>query len=76
MKPHWRKRLDKVASSINPHTKGVMFIQHENESDAELDQRVARWEAGEKVEGVDQSYTGRESCVWIFKPVKPPKRDE
>ena len=76
MRPNWRRRLEKVAATLNPHTPGVMFIQHEGETDQELEQRVARWEAGEQVEGMDQPYTGRESCVWIIKAVKPPKRDQ
>ena len=75
MKPDWRKRLDKVANSLTPQSSGVMFFPLDGESHEEVLERVARWKAGEKVEGVDQPYTGRESCVWIVQLVEPPKRD-
>ena len=76
MNLNWRKRLDKVAASVTPSTSGVMFIPLEGESHQDLEERVERWKAGERVEGIDQLYTGKESCVWIVKPVYPPKRDE
>ncbi len=76
MKPNWQKRLDKVAVSMMPHTDGVIIISLEGESGDEFQQRVARWQAGEQVEGVDQSYTGRECSVWVIECVDPPKRDE
>ena len=75
MNPNWRKRLDKIAGSIMPHTPGVTFIQLADESEEEMDQRVERWKAGEKVEGIDQIYTGGESSIWLIHFVKPPKRD-
>ena len=75
MRPNWRKRLDRVAASMTPHTPGVVFCSLEGESIYELEQRVARWTAGEMVEGMDREYTGRESSVWIVQSVTPPKRD-
>ena len=76
MNPNWRKRLDKVAASVMPHTDGVMFFQLDGESEDEMEQRVARWEAGEKVEGLDREYTGREQSIWLVLGVKPPKRED
>ena len=75
MKPNWRKRLDKVAASMMPHTPGVMFFQLDGESEQELEHRVARWEAGETVEGMACTCTGREQSVWVVQFVEPPNRD-
>jgi len=76
MNLNWRKRLDKVAASVTQSTSGVMFFQLDGESEEDMDQRVARWKAGDTVEGMDCEYTGRESSIWLIKPVKPPNRNE
>ncbi len=76
MKPNWRKRLDKVAVSMKPRTNGVTFFLLDGESKEEMEQRVARWKAGETVEGMDCAYTGRERLIWLLIPVEAPKRDE
>ncbi len=76
MKPDLWKRLDKVAASMSPHTPGVVFYSLEDESDQEIEERVARWKAGEMVEGMGQPYTGREQSVWLVKAVSSPERDE
>ncbi len=76
MKPNLRKRLDRVAASMTPHTPGVVFYSLQGETDEEFEQRVSRWEAGEKVDGMDRTFTGMESSVWFIQSVAPPKRDD
>ncbi len=54
------KRLDNVKASFCPNESknGIVFIPLNGESDQECDARIARWKAGERVEGMDREYTG------------------
>jgi hypothetical protein len=53
-----RKRLDAIETRFNPVQSGVVFFPLQGETDEEMDKRIAKWYAGEKVEGQDKVYTG------------------
>ncbi len=58
------------------HKNGVMFLPLKDESDEDYDNRVARWMAGETVEGMDREYTGREYPIIVVRFVAPPERED
>jgi hypothetical protein len=72
MNPRTKKRLDAIEDKLSPDTdkSGVVFIPLKGETGQEMDQRMARWYAGEKVEGQDKMYTGREFVVMRIKYVE------
>ncbi len=72
MNPRMKKRLDAIDLALAPNEdrNGVMFIPLKGETEEEMDERMARWYAGEKVEGQDKLYTGREWVVIRIKYVK------
>lgn len=76
MKPEWRRRLSKVEGSMATDKNGIVFYPLEGESDEDYDDRVARWKAGERVEGMDRVYTGKEPTIGVVKYVAAKKRDE
>ena len=65
MNPQMRKRLDSIEGRFAPNADkcGVVFTPLKGESDQEYDARIGRWFAGEKVEGQERMYTGREVGV-------------
>lgn len=65
MNPRLKKRLDVIEQRFAPDEDkcGVLFSPLKGETDQEYDARIARWYAGEKVEGQDKMYTGREVRV-------------
>ena len=75
MNPQLWKRLDKIERSLTPVQNKVLFIPLKGESDEEYDARIARWKSGEKVEGIDQMYTGQEVGIIRIKFVSAKKRD-
>ena len=68
--------LDKVADSIATETNYVVFYPLNTESDEEYERRVARWQAGEKVGGMEHVNTGEGTRLIIVKYVAAPQRDE
>ena len=70
MNPRLKKRLDAVENRLmpDPNLSGTFFIQEVGESDEEVRERIARWRAGEKVEGQDRPYTGQ--MVGVIKLVE------
>ncbi len=52
MNPRMRKRLDAVCSGLGVGGQIITVIQYANETGADVDQKLARWRAGEPVEGV------------------------
>ena len=60
-----RRRLEKVEEKFCPDESkcGIVFYPLEGESDSEYDERVARWYAGEEVEGQERPYTGPNQMV-------------
>ena len=67
MNTDFRKRLDKIESTFIPRKdeSGVVFIPLKGESNEECGERLARWKAGEVVEGQERVYTGRERTMRI-----------
>ncbi len=61
MNPRTRKRLDAIESRLSPdeNLSGVVFVQLKGETNDEMRARMARWYAGEKVEGQERTYTGQ-----------------
>ena len=60
-----RKRLDKIQDSLAPvvDKSGVLFIPLQGETDEEMDERIERWCAGEKVEGQEKLCRGGNQMV-------------
>jgi len=73
MNPKMRKRLDAIEDKLSPdeYQNDVWFTPLENETDAEYARRIERWRAGEKVEGQDRPYTGKDQRVDCWRFVKP-----
>lgn len=65
------KRLDEIEKSFSPHHNCAGFIQRNGESDAECEERIARWKAGEGVDDNGRQYTGREPQILVVKFVDP-----
>ena len=68
--------MSKVEGSMAIDKNGAVFYPLEGETDEDYDNRVARWKAGEKVEGQDRLCTGNEPHVIVVKYVAAKKRDE
>jgi hypothetical protein len=60
-----RKRLEQIEDKFRPddNKSGVVFLPLDGETREQMDSRIERWYAGEKVEGQDRLYTGREPLV-------------
>ena len=67
MNTDFRKRLDKIESTFIPREdeNGVVFIPLKGESNEDCADRIARWQAGEVVEGQERVYTGRARTMRI-----------
>ena len=63
--------MDAIENRFTPATSGVVFIPLKGETDQEMDDRIARWRSGEKVEGQDKVYTGGMVGRIKLVPVKP-----
>lgn len=75
MTPGMRKRLERIEESFVPDERknGVVFIPLKGESTEECADRMARWRAGEIVEGIDRRYTGREPVIGVVRFVREVK---
>ena len=53
------KRLDNIGASFHPDKSknGIVFFPLKDELAKDLDARIARWKAGEKVAGMDRDHT-------------------
>ena len=62
MRPNLWKRLNRVEDSFCPNESknGVVFIPLKDETNEDCEARIARWKAGQKVDGMDREYTGSE----------------
>ena len=59
MKPDMKKRLEAIEDRLASHDKsGVVFLPLKGETEEEMDDRIARWYAGEKVAGQERIYSG------------------
>ena len=65
MNREMRRRLEKMEKKFCPDENkcGIVFHPLKGESDSEYDERVARWYAGEEVEGQKRPYTGPNQLV-------------
>ena len=68
--------MSKVEGSMATDKNGIVFYPLQDESDEDYDDRVARWKAGEKVQGMDRMCTGNEPHILVVKFVAAKKRDE
>ena len=73
MNPEMKRRLEAIedARGSNADKRGVLFIRLKGETDMQCDQRIARWYAGEEVEGQDRVYPGNTGILQIWKSVGP-----
>lgn len=58
-----RKRLERVENQVTGGCAVVMQLG--GESGSEMDDRVARWQAGESVEGMDTQYSGQSPIIRV-----------
>ncbi len=65
MNREMRRRLEKMEEKLCPDESknGIVFVPLKGESDSEYDERVARWYAGEEVEGQKRPYAGPNQIV-------------
>ncbi len=69
------KRLDNIGASFRPDKSknGIVFFPLKDELTKELDARIARWKAGEKVAGMDRDHT-RGERIGVVQFVKYDRR--
>jgi len=60
-----RRRLEKMEDKFCPDESkfAIVFVPLKDESNSEYDERVARWYAGEEVEGQKRPYAGPNQIV-------------
>ena len=59
------KRLDSVVNDFAVGNQLITVIQYANETDADVDEKLARWRSGEDVEGVVARPSSEELVVVI-----------
>ena len=75
MQPKFWKRLDGVEQSLQPDEdkSGVVIFPLKGESDEEYSDRIAKWKAGEEVEGIDPELSDNGKRVGVVRFVATKK---
>ena len=76
MKQEMLKRLDDIENSLTTDKNGILFFQSVDESDDECADRIARWKAGEKVEGQNRQYAGKDQMIMVIKFIETHRKEE
>ena len=72
MNPRMWKRISEAAEAVeNRHTQYLLIIMQEGDTWADLEARVERWKAGEKVYGIYGEYEGGPVELLPFEFVEP-----
>ncbi len=73
-KSHW-KRLADTEQHFRFVTRQVVVMRRdESETDSDIDAKIRRWKAGEKVDGIDAHYEGGELTIVSVRGVSPCRR--
>ena len=73
IKPTLRKRLDKLEGSFKPNQCWVLLVSEPDDTDEEIDRKIARWRAGKIVRGIDSTIEDRTNTKVIVVTFVSPK---
>ena len=78
IRPQMWKRLESTRISLRcRHVQHIFVIMRSGETIADVEAKVERWKAGEKVDGISAKYEGGEVDYGLpIEFVDPPPRDE